>query len=364
VKPGYPSIAIISILLLIASISIYKYSKGLAIVPVGVPVQITGVISVEPVYYDRVQQFILHGYRITTPLYPRVSYGDSVVVSGVVGEYHGRATLEKATIKTYDKSDSFLYRIRANLLNFYKSNIPDPHSALISGVTIGSKELISPDFWENLKTSGTAHVVVASGMNVTLLTKFFITMFLSVMARKWAIVLTGICIWGYTMIVGFDAPIVRATVMCSLVFLAALFGRGTRPLYVLILTSVLLLIVRPDWFYDVGFYLSVAATAALVLFEKPISEKLSRVPKIIRADLSTSLAAQIGVAPIQWIFFGNINIFAPLINALVLWTIVPTTIIGLIDGMASLVYEPVGTLLLYASYPFTSWFVFIVRLTN
>ncbi|MBU0768403.1 MAG: ComEC/Rec2 family competence protein, partial [Proteobacteria bacterium] len=65
------------------------------------------------------------------------------------------------------------------LLEFYKNAFPSPHSSLVAGVVIGSKEGISGNFWESLKNSGTLHVVVASGMNVTLVAGFLMTLFLS-----------------------------------------------------------------------------------------------------------------------------------------------------------------------------------------
>jgi hypothetical protein len=86
------------------------------------------------------------------------------------------------------------------------------------------------------------------------------------------------------------------------------------------------------------------------------------VPGIFREGFSTSLAAQIGVAPILFVTFGQFNLLSPIINALVLWTIPPITIIGGIGGIIGLMIPFFGKLILLLSYPLTSWFIWIVEL--
>src|SRR3990172_10918852 len=121
-----------------------------------------------------------------------------------------------------------------------------------------------------------------------------------------------------------------------------------------------MLIFRPDWVTDLGFILSFTATASLMLFERRVYKRVSFIPKVIRENFSTSFAAQIGVAPILWATFGQFNLLSPLINALVLWTIVPMTIIGMIGGLVGLFVPIVGRMILFVTYPLTSWFVFVI----
>ena len=123
-----------------------------------------------------------------------------------------------------------------------------------------------------------------------------------------------------------------------------------------------MLIYNSDWALDIGFILSFVSTGSLMLFEKRIRGWLSRVPEILKEGLSTSLAAQIGVAPILFVTFGQFNILSPLINALVLWTVPYIMILGSIGGVVGLAIPLLGKFIIFLSYPLLWWFVKIVEI--
>jgi len=330
----------------------------------GVRVRIKDKVFSEPIRFDNSQYFKLSGFKVYLPSYPQIYYGDEVVVEGIVS---GRS-LKKAKLIDIVRNDNVFSSFRKRLIEFYQASLPQPHSFLISGVTLGSKSSISEDFWEALKKSGTAHVVVASGMNVTLISSFLISFLALFLPRRQAIPFALLGVWVYAVLTGFDAPIIRASIMGSLVFTAQELGRLVYSIRVLFLSAFLMLFAKPDWLLDTGFQLSFAATLSLILLEKRLDIYFKRVfgkvPSFIRKDFSTSLAAQVGVIPILYSSFGQISIFSPITNALVLWTIVPITIIGLIGGLIGLIYEPIGTLILWLTYPLTSFFILIVKLSS
>ena len=225
---------------------------------------------------------------------------------------------------------------------------------------MGSKAGLPASFWEALKKTGTAHVVVASGMNVTLVTSFLIGILIIFLPRRKAIPLALVGVWSYSLLSGFDAPIVRAAIMGSIVFTAQAFGRLQTASRALFLSAALMLIIKPDWITDIGFILSFVATGSLMLFERKIASLIHFVPGIFREGLSTSLAAQIGVAPILYATFGQFSLLSPIINALVLWTIAPITIIGGIGGVLGLISVTIGKMIIFLAYPLTTWFIWIV----
>ncbi len=321
-------------------------------------VRITTRVTTEPIRYETSQRLNLVGLTVYLPKYPEIYYGDRVVLEGMVRE----DKLENPKLITHAESTGVLYQARKKLINIYQKSISEPHSSFVAGVTLGSKAGISKEFWESLKKTGTAHVVVASGMNVTLVAGFLINLLILFMSRKKAIVLALIGIWVYSFISGFDAPIVRAAIMGSIAFSAQALGRLNDAWRGLFLSVLIMLIFKPEWIGDLGFILSFVATASLMLFEKRIRKRVKFLPDVFRQNFSTSLAAQIGVAPIIYVTFGQFNILSPVINALVLWTIAPITIIGMVGGIVSLLSMPLGKLILLLSFPLTSWFVFVVQL--
>jgi competence protein ComEC len=242
------------------------------------------------------------------------------------------------------------------LIEFYQQNLPEPHASLVAGIVLGSKSSIPETFWNELKLTGVAHVVVASGTNVTFVAGFLISLFTLCFPRRKSVLLVIIAIWLYAVISGLESPIIRAAIMASVALSAQALGKLALAWKTLILTVYMMLVYQPAWIGDVGFIMTFVSVISLMLFQKKMEIILSFLPKVIKEGLSTSLAAQIGVAPILFVTFGQFNILSPLINALVLWTVGPIMMIGAISALLRIRY------LLYLVYPLTWWFINIVGL--
>jgi len=326
----------------------------------GHEILIKGRVLSEPVLYEKVQSFNLKGFKIYTERFPKIAYGDFIEVKGVVDN----RKIKKATVLNVKNTNNVLFLFRQRLLNVYKHSLPNPHSALLSGVTIGSKSQIDNDYYEILKKSGTLHVVVASGMNVTLVAGFLMMFFTSLVNRKVAVIVSLGGIWIYALVSGFDSPIVRASIMGSIAFSAQVLGREYFARWALVLTCITMIFLNPLIVLDWGFILSVGATLSLMLFYTPLNSLISSRIKyfpLFKEDFVTSLSAQVLVAPLLFLFFDNFNIFSPFINAVVLWTIPPITIIGIIGGLVGVIYLPLGKLFLLLVYPFSLWFNLCIK---
>ncbi|MEJ2347819.1 MAG: ComEC/Rec2 family competence protein [Patescibacteria group bacterium] len=323
----------------------------------GDKVRITTRVSSEPIKYETSQGLTVAGLKTYLPKFPEINYGDNVVVEGVVDD----GKLEDPKLIDLKNNTGALYKIRNKIIEIYRKSLPEPHSSLIAGVTLGSKATLPQVFWEALKKTGTAHVVVASGMNITLVASFLIGALVLLFSRRKAVILALIGVWIYSFLSGFDAPIIRAAIMGSIAFIAQGLGRlyvATRALF---LSAALMLIIKPDWLTDLGFILSFVSTTSLMLFERKITNLIRFVPGIFREGLSTSLAAQIGVAPILFVTFGQFNPLSPIINALVLWVVAPMTIIGGIAGIIGLMSFTLGKIILLLCFPLTTWFIWIIK---
>jgi len=324
----------------------------------GKKIRITSVVREEPIKYSYFQKISLKGLKVYLPKYPEITYGDKVVVEGVVKE----GKLEKAVLVKLEESQGILIKFREKILEFYQRFLPEPHASLIAGITLGVRGEIPDNFWQGLVNSGLAHVVVASGSNVSLVAGFIVGILTIFVSRRRAIPLLLVSIWLYAGLAGMDAPIIRAAIMGSIAFTAQEVGRLISAWRALLTSALVMLIVKPEWINDLGFLLSFVATACLLLFQGKMNKFLKRVPTIFREGLSTSLAAQIGVTPILFVTFGQFNILSPIANALVLWTVPIIMVVGGISGLIGLIFPLAGRALLYLIYPLTSWFVFIVNL--
>lgn len=327
-------------------------------IPEGTHLRLTQKVASEPIRYDNSQYLKIHNLKIYLPLYPEITYGDSIVVEGVVAG----DKLSKPQLVAIKQSTNKLIVLRNKLIGFYQNNLSEPHASLIAGITIGSKSQIPKDFWEKLKETGTAHVVVASGMNVSLVASFVVSLLILFISRQKAVYIATIFIWIYTFISGFDAPLVRAALMASIAYLGIAWGRVSFAYRALMLTAYGMLIYNPGWLIDLGFILSFVATLCLLLFSKRIDRMFRFLPTLFREGVSTSLAAQIGVAPIIFVTFGQFNLLSPIINGLVLWLIGPLTVLSLMAGIIGLLIPALGRAILFLTYPLSLWFVGVVNL--
>jgi competence protein ComEC len=324
----------------------------------GDKVRVTTTVYSDPIKYETSQYLVVAGLKIYLPLVPEITYGDKLVVEGIVD---GDKLKDPKLIDVSD-TKNFTSNLRKRIIDFYKSSLPDPYSGLLAGITLGSKGTLTQEFWEKVKKTGVAHVVVASGTNITFVTAFMVSFLSAFLPRRKMIPLVILSILLYLFISGFDAPLIRAAVMGTIAFIAQKSGRLASTWRIFIITALLMLIVSPSWITDLGFILSFVATASLMLFEKRVRDRLHKVPEFFKESLSTSLAAQIGVTPILFVTFGGFNILSPVINALVLWTIPGIMIIGALGGVIGVFIPFLGKLILYLGYPLLWWFNTIVTL--
>ena len=337
---------------------IFRYLTTLPRYHDGDNIRITTSVLSDPINYGTSQYLRLAGLKVYLPLVPEISYGDNIVVEGTVNA----GKLENPKLIRVGNNKTILSDVRNSIISFYQQTLPEPFAGLLSGIVIGAKGALSSDFYNQTKVAGVAHVVVASGTNVTFVVSFLMGVLTMVLPRRKAIVFVILGIILYLFISGFDAPLIRAAIMASILFLSQETGRIASTWRILLLTAGLMLVYNPEWILDIGFILSFVSTMSLMLFEKRIRKWLKKVPEVFKEGLSTSLAAQIGVAPILFVTFGQFNIWSPLINALVLWTIPPLMVLGTLGGVVGLIFPFLGKIILYLSYPLLWWFVKIVNL--
>ncbi len=323
----------------------------------GQKIRINNRVFQEPLKTGAFQKINLGGLVVYLPAYPEINYGDEITVEGTVEN----GELTRAKVVSIGKTPGFLPSFRQRVIIFYRRSLPEPHASLIAGISLGSKSGLTWDFWDSLKKTGLAHVVVASGTNVMMVASFLTSIAVFLVNRRLAIPFILLGIWLYAFLSGFDAPIIRAAIMASFVFVSQELGRIAESFRILLITGFMMLIIKPTWIYDLGFTLSFVSAGSLIIFQSKINKKIEKVPAIFREGISTSLAAQIGVAPILFVTFGQFNILSPISNLLVLWSVPLIMVIGVIAACIGLVIPFLGQLVLYLVYPLTSWFIWIVK---
>ncbi len=344
--------------LLVVLLVVVRYFTTRPVYKNGDRVRVSSAVLSDPTVYRSSQYLKINNLKIYLPKFPAIHYGDFVVIEGNVED----SKLNNAKLTNLVTQKTFGSSFRNRIISFYQKVLPEPEAGLLSGITLGSKGALDNDFYDRTKLTGVAHVVVASGTNVAFVASFLFGISLLFFKRQKSIYIVILGIILYLFLAGFDAPLVRAAVMSAFIFLGEEIGRVVNKWKVYFFTVGLMLVYNPDWTTDLGFLLSFAATASIMLFESKIRKFLKKFPEFFKETLSTTLAAEIGVAPILLYSFGQFNPLSPLINLLVLPTVPPLMVLGAAAGMTGLLWEPVGRAFLYLAYPMLWWFTHVVAI--
>src|SRR3989344_6060991 len=192
------------------------------------------------------------------------------------------------------------------LTSVINSYLPEPHASLLNGMLFGINLKTSKNFYDQLKIVGLLHIVVLSGMNITLLGSIIMSV-LSFIGKPLASLITILMIGLFIVFVGAQAPLIRAGFMGILTLVALLYGRKNYVLFALFLSAIFILIFWPSWLMSISFQLSYGATLGIILFARTKEIKTENfIEKFFfdcRKILRVSLAAQLFTTPIIFIYF-------------------------------------------------------------
>jgi competence protein ComEC len=133
----------------------------------------------------------------------------------------------------------------------------------------------------------------------------------------------------------------RAASMAAVAMLGLLLGRPAAGLAILSLAVTLLLVVDPWLAASLGFALSTAATASLLLFARALADGLSRaLPRALALALSVPLAAQLACGPLLVLISPVVPVYGVLANLLA----APAAPVATIVGLAACLAAPIPVL--------------------
>lgn len=236
----------------------------------------------------------------------------------------------------------------------------EPQASLLSGILFGSQVKLPADFSDALKITGTYHVVAVSGQNMSILAGFLGKM-TGMFGWKFSLVLQGAGILGYIFLVGGGASVIRSGLMALIALFAQATGRQQDAGRALLLTAFSMVLLRPEFLTEVGWQLSVLATAGIIWLEPIIADRIKMLPKFIAGAASVSLAAQLLTWPIIAYNFQSFSVIA--LPANVLTQLVVPWIMGLgaITLLVSQVWLGLGVILSWLTWVPLTYFVGMVE---
>ena len=349
----------------------------------------TGMVDDDPVRTAQSQRLVVRrdagGERIlvVSRPFPAYAYGDRVAITGRLERperfspaFDYAAYLAKDDIfytMRFPKVEligrgygspayRLLFTLKHRFADHLASVLPEPHAAFMAGLTIGERQSFPASLTEELRKTGTSHLVALSGYNITIVADALLAgltaAFVPFNAAFW-LAATGIV--GFVMFTGAPASVVRAAIMGLLVLVARRVGRISRMRNALALAAAAMLIANPRILrFDVGFQLSFLATLGLIYLSPQLERayervtlrlsapfrdfgliRISRDPRDLRraprrpllaATLLTTLSAQLAVLPLLVWRFGMLSLVSPVANLAVVPFIPMTMFFGFLTG--------------------------------
>lgn len=354
------------ILLLILFVRFGWFYSNLPVRIVGQMVEVSGQLEVEPIVTKGSYKLDLQGVRVYLPVKNVYHYGDYILIRG---QWNGRY-LEKSEVIKHTRSLDYPSAslragarddsVRDKLRQAYFSILPARQADIIAGMVLGSNEL-DPGLKNDLANSGLIHLVVASGMNLTLLGGFLMALFTGFRAgRTIGAVGMSFAVIGYAGLTGFNPPVVRALIMFEAVLLGSLMGRKSGGLFALLAAGYVMLWVSPGLASSYSFLLSFASMIGQI-FVSTFKLSLPNLVKPFILVVMQNFFAVVFTLPIILIGFAKFSLVSMISNLLVVLTVEPLMIGGAIAGIVGLVSLELARIILVPLAFILQYFLWVVE---
>ncbi|MEP3891545.1 MAG: ComEC/Rec2 family competence protein [Hellea sp.] len=182
-------------------------------------------------------------------------------------------------------------RFRYGLADRVRAKAPPDTAGLQAALLTGVRAYIPPEQTENLRVAGLAHVLAISGMHMGLLAggSFWLAAFLlaciSPLSRRYdvrkpAAIIGALAATGYLVLSGASVATQRAYIMAIIVFLAVILDRRAFSMRSVSVAALITLMLHPEALISVGFQMSFAAVAALVVVYGEWRDKRGYTPRL------------------------------------------------------------------------------------
>jgi len=155
-----------------------------------------------------------------------------------------------------------LHELRSSIEATIQRTLPEPHATLLVGLLVGAAAGMPESLRLALVASGTSHLVVVSGYNISLVAAALASLVKAGRALRIVVPLLGV--WGFTLLAGANAPAVRAAIMATVALVMLGSGRGVDALGALALAAAAMLLLDPRLAFDLGFQLALLASIVLI----------------------------------------------------------------------------------------------------
>ncbi|MEX2412832.1 MAG: ComEC/Rec2 family competence protein, partial [Thermoleophilaceae bacterium] len=248
---------------------------------------------------------------------------------GVAGELDVERV--RATGGRRDGAAGAIDAIRRRAETAIATGLSPTAAALARGMVLGADESIPRTVRDDFRDAGLAHLLAVSGQNVMLLVVLALPLLaatgLSHTARiPFLLALIAL----YVPLAGGGPSVQRAGVMGAAGLVAMAAGRPASRWYALALAACVTLTLNPRAVGDVGWQLSFAAVAGIVLLAARIRRRLTALPAPVAEGVALTVSATVATAPLVAHHFGTVPVAGLAANVAALPLVAPIMWLGMV----------------------------------
>ncbi len=255
-------------------------------------------------------------------------------------------------------------QLKQRVAETFAASLPSPQSEILGGIVLGDKAIpVNRETKQAFIQTGLIHVLAASGLNVGIIAGVI----LWVLARlktpyKKRIAIAMVAVAFYSLLTGLPPSIQRAATMLEIALFLKLLNRELSPVFLLCLTSALLVGWNPENIANIGFQFSVLTTFGLLTMVEPLQDALGYyITRWLAGIILVPAIAQLWVWPLSVAYFNQFPIHTVPLNILALVLVGPLTLIGFVAGLLSLIHPSIGGWVSVIALPFLNGLLGIVQ---
>jgi competence protein ComEC len=268
--------------------------------------------------------------------YKNIHYQSFGAISNLrcIAQSRGHPVMQLA----FDSREKCIYTLRK-----YVST--DEAFAVAAALILGYRDAVEAAMTTAYIDTGAMHLLAVSGMHIGLLYGALIFLFQFQIAgsrtrRNYLRTsILFVSVWGFTLLTGAGASVLRAAAMFSLFYIGRALRRRADNYHIWAVSAFLLLLWNPYQLYDIGFQLSYLAVLGILFYYSKIYKWFYFKSKVLRyawESLAMGFAAQLMTLPLSLYYFGQFSTYFWLSGLLA----IPISTIALYVGICLLVIDP------------------------
>lgn len=253
-------------------------------------------------------------------------------------------------------------RVRAEFAEQARAVLPADQAAMLPALVLGDTSALTAQTTTEFRSAGLTHLTAVSGANVTIVCGA-VLLTAAVVGPRAAVAAAAVALIAFVAVVQPSASVLRAAVMGGITLFAIVSRRRRQAVPALSACVIVLMIAAPELAVDVGFALSVTATAALVVIAPAWSRRLVARgwPKPLADGVAVALAAQLVTAPIVAGMSGTLSLVSVAANLAVAVVIPPITVVGTAAAVLTTLWPAAARLLIRFTGPELWWLLHVAR---